>query len=289
MDCTDIKALLSGLVDDEVPVETRHDAERHLAGCDACRGILDEAETLNHLVARDAEAMMPDGLSPEFIGAVMGRTVFANRGRTTAGGWVNWLGWLAAAAALGLAASLWFSDRAPAPRGNGDVVINTPVPVPNQVQTATYLKSTVDEGAIVGGDEATAVADASNANESDDITAAALRSASSVTRGDAETFDAVALVLEMLDGGEQLSESRLAEIRQIASYDELLPRLAAARQRLAPLDRVSAGAAEAVLVQILYGPAEAPELQELRDAVRESDMADLLRGLSDRWYSIQAM
>ena len=56
MDCTDIKALLSGLVDGVVPDGQRHVAERHLAGCGTCRGLLDEAEAVNRLIVLDAEA-----------------------------------------------------------------------------------------------------------------------------------------------------------------------------------------------------------------------------------------
>ena len=44
MDCTDIKAMLSGLVDDELDAPTRHQAERHLANCKACRSLVSEAE-----------------------------------------------------------------------------------------------------------------------------------------------------------------------------------------------------------------------------------------------------
>ena len=40
MQCPDIKALLSGLVDDEIDGETRHLAERHIATCRPCRALL---------------------------------------------------------------------------------------------------------------------------------------------------------------------------------------------------------------------------------------------------------
>ena len=56
MDCTDIKVLLSGLIDDEVDADTRYRAERHVAECDACRRALDDAEALSQLLVADAEA-----------------------------------------------------------------------------------------------------------------------------------------------------------------------------------------------------------------------------------------
>ena len=54
LDCTDIQAMLSALVDGELDADRRHGAERHLAGCQACRTLLSEAEGLELLVAAAA-------------------------------------------------------------------------------------------------------------------------------------------------------------------------------------------------------------------------------------------
>ena len=59
MDCTDVKALLSGLVDDEVDGDVRHAAERHIAGCAGCRTLLDEAEALDALIRAETESLEP--------------------------------------------------------------------------------------------------------------------------------------------------------------------------------------------------------------------------------------
>ena len=53
MDCTDIRAMLSGLLDDQVAAETRYLAERHLAECPACRELLSEAERNEALIAAE--------------------------------------------------------------------------------------------------------------------------------------------------------------------------------------------------------------------------------------------
>ena len=75
IDCTDIKVLLSGLVDDEVDEPTRYRAERHLADCADCRRILDEMESLNHLIALEAgDEPETDALSDDFVCAVLDRT-----------------------------------------------------------------------------------------------------------------------------------------------------------------------------------------------------------------------
>ena len=55
MDCADIKALLSSLIDDEVDPETRHLTERHISGCSSCRSLMNEAESLDRLIALDGE------------------------------------------------------------------------------------------------------------------------------------------------------------------------------------------------------------------------------------------
>ena len=160
MDCTDIKALLSGLVDGVVPDGQRHVAERHLAGCGTCRGLLDEAEAVNRLIVLDAESGGRDGLPPGFMAAVLDRTVHAathDRGR---GGWTSWLGWLAAAASLLLAASLWVTNGPRAPsRGPAALDRIAEAPAPATVTRTTYLRSAIlepeDEHLPIGEDSAT--------------------------------------------------------------------------------------------------------------------------------------
>lgn len=113
IDCTDIKAILSPYIDGELDDETRHLAERHLGTCASCRQLVDQAERLDALIASDVEATMPAGLSPDFFGAVMARTVYAEpqtagvRSRRIA----TWAGWFAAAAAFALAAGIWVDQN----------------------------------------------------------------------------------------------------------------------------------------------------------------------------------
>jgi hypothetical protein len=142
MDCTDIKVLLSGLIDDELDAETRHLAERHIAECRTCRALIDEAEAAHQLIAAEAQAAVePDRLPEGFIGSVLSRTVYDEPSpRGQSGGWVNWLGWMAAAACLVLAIAIWALDRRPlAGRlASGPApVIKAPPPAttPNVIQT----------------------------------------------------------------------------------------------------------------------------------------------------------
>jgi hypothetical protein len=112
-DCTDLRALLSAFVDDELDAATKHQAERHLVECKACRELVSEAERLNQMIALDVQSKLwPVGLPAGFEKAVLGQTVHANLKFTgSRQRWTNWLGWVAAAASLSLATSIWFLDR----------------------------------------------------------------------------------------------------------------------------------------------------------------------------------
>jgi anti-sigma factor RsiW len=79
LDCTDIKALLSALIDDQLDEHTRHQVERHLAECDACRAQVNEHERLDALVAMSAElsAHGSPGLPRGFEQTVLAQTVRA--------------------------------------------------------------------------------------------------------------------------------------------------------------------------------------------------------------------
>ena len=80
LDCTDIKALLSGLIDDRVDPATRHRAERHMAECKTCRTLLDEAEAAEAMVVASVSALGEGGTLPEeFEANVLARTVYAER------------------------------------------------------------------------------------------------------------------------------------------------------------------------------------------------------------------
>ena len=180
MDCTDIRVLLSGLIDDEVDGDTRHAAERHLAECAECRALIDEAESLNQLIVTStagADGIEP--LSPDFIGNVLSRTVYARpTSRRSTTDWTSWLGWFAAAAALLMAVVLWFDDQRVTPE---DIpVIRSASVSPNmQPSLHDYIYSSV-----------LAIAPDGDYDEAADW--------SSLTRDDVDTLDSAALVLEML-------------------------------------------------------------------------------------------
>jgi anti-sigma factor RsiW len=107
LDCTDIKAMLSPLIDGELADADRHRAERHLAGCAACRDLVSETERTEAIVAAAVEldTELPEG----FEEAVLLRTVVAHRSRARR--FRATLGWLAVAAAVMLVLTLWVIVR----------------------------------------------------------------------------------------------------------------------------------------------------------------------------------
>ncbi|MDY7109587.1 MAG: zf-HC2 domain-containing protein [Planctomycetota bacterium] len=335
MDCTDIKVLLSGLIDDELGAETRHLAERHIAECRACRVLVDEAEAAHQLVASEAQATVEPGRLPEgFVGSVLSRTVYDEpRRRGQAGSWVNWLGWMAAAACLVLAVAIWALDRRPltgrlAP-GPAPVAKAPPpaAPNPGMIQTAVYNttgRSWTFDGelppdalALPGAGEADShaaieddagstatrlagagrnAADSAAAMiplESGAVTEDGARSdspaAPPISRRDAETLDAAALLLEWLLAGDDDSFADIESIRRVAEYDGLPTRLAEARDRLAPADRPAVFAAESILWRIVHGPLSLDDVRDLRRTVSESDLAAKLEVMSGRRESAGAL
>ena len=260
MDCTDIKAMLSGLIDGEVDPTTRHDAERHLAGCESCRRMVDEAERLDEKVATEASSYQAAGGWPSACeGAVLSATVYAD-GRRAPGRWTTWLGWLAAAAALALAVTVWVLERQGVPRVVIPEVVANAGSSPRVIQ-ATYrpgpeLRSSVYDGELP----------------------AETLVGSVLTREDAESLDAASQLLGLLPE----TAPDLEHIRGIIEYDELLPRLAEVRQRLGPGDSVAVLAVESILSAIVASPLSAERLGELREMVDGLELVARLGEISAR-------
>lgn len=274
MDCTDIKVVLSGLVDDELDPGTRHAAERHLAGCAACRDLVGEVEAVNQLIAADTTQLYGrDHLPNGFMNDVLGRTAGEDR-RRSAGAWVNWLGWLAAAACLVLAVSAWLTQE-------GRLVSREQPPVaigpeaPPSIRPASYLRSSIYNGETSLSDLLAERAPESTGEERQQIESA-------LAREDAEALDAASLLLEMLLLADQSSFADVEQIREIAEYDEMLERLATTRGRLSPRERPAVFATESILLRIVNGPLSTDDVRDLQEMVRQSDLASSLDAMSAR-------
>ncbi len=312
LDCTDIKALLSGLIDDRVDPASRHHAERHLADCKSCRKLLDQAEAAEAMVAASIAALGDaEPLPDQFESTVLARTIYADR-HGAHGRLVNWFGWLAAAAALALAVSIWVMDRRTILRGPvPEFALAEPYQVGPEVQSytregvASPEERSPDSVAASGGD-ATRVQpasyhgpDSSSFVELNRLSmmpsrsgpsaqrakarAADLSRAHALSRDDSETLDDVSRLIMMLARSPDQSFVEVERIRRIAEYDRLLPRLARLRANLAPQDRTAVFAAESVLYRVVRGPVSSEDMREMRDTVRQLELARRLEAIGNRW------
>lgn len=287
IDCIDVKALLSGFVDDELDPAVRHLVERHLGGCAACAALVDEAESIGLLLAAEAEAARPAGLRPELVGAVLARTVRSAPPRRRPV--VAWLGWVAAAAALGLAATLWLADpAAPLPiesvAGRDAGVLPHPValtaeaprsatwfdpeaaaalrePAPRRLPTGPVILA---NHPVLDGHEAASPGTA-GARPADPEIRAVLRATEAVVE---------MLLLARADTFEDVEW-----LREVVEYDELTPRLADARRRLPATAAPALLAAESVLLRLVQGPLESADVRRLQAAIAESDLVAQLRAV----------
>jgi len=295
LDCKDIKALLSGLVDGEVDGQTRHQAERHIADCKACRDLLNEAEGVNELVALDAQRMMwPAGLPAGFEQSVLRRTIYGDALHFAGRRWTSWLGWVAAAACLLLSMSIWILNR----QINHNVPSNYAEGLPGHSATEAIpaQRSFVYDGSLT--DRTGQSTFASNAHTTsaalsiDDKNAIddelgnvlpATFSHAPISRDDSDTLFAASNLLDILAQSDLQNFSDVERIRQVAEYDNLLGRLAEARNRLSPSDRPVVLAAESVLLRIVQGPVSLDDLRILHDTVTSMDLPEQVVAISSRW------
>ncbi len=305
LDCTDIKALLSGLIDDRVDPASRHHAERHLADCKSCRKLLDQAEAAEAMVAASIAALGDaEPLPDQFESTVLARTIYADRhgahGRLT-----NWFGWLAAAAALALVVSILVMDRRTGFRGPAPEFARAdPYQVGPEVQPYTPDERSPDSVAALGGNTtrvqpASYRPDPSSFIELNRLSmmpsrsgpsvqrtetrAAGLSRAHALSRDDSETLDDVSRLMMMLAQSPDQSFVEVERIRRIAEYDRLLPRLARLRANLAPQDRTAVIAAESVLYRVVRGPLSIEDVQILRDDVNQLKLSSQLDAIGNRW------
>jgi len=312
LDCTDIKALLSGLIDDRVDPASRHHAERHLADCKSCRELLDQAEAAEAMVAASI-AVLGDAepLPDQFESTVLARTIYADR-HGAHGRLVNWFGWLAAAAALALAVSIWVVDRQTILRGSAtEFALADPYQVEPEVPSYTLdgmgslderspdsvaalgVDTTRVQPASYHGPDSSSFIDLNRLSMMPSRSGASARRtkaravdlnlAHALSRDDSETLDDVSRLMMMLVQSPDQSFVEVERIRRIAEYDRLLPRLAQLRANLAPPDRITVGAAESVLYRVVRGPLSTEDVQIMRDDVNRLELPSQLDAIGNRW------
>ena len=289
-DCTDLKTLLSAMIDDEIDDRDRYRAERHLAACRACRELVSEAELNDAMIVLDGTPEDGD-MPPGFVAAVLGRTVYADRRRSRQR-WTAALGWFAAAASFFLAVSVWVLNR-PLPAGgsNGQGGISGRV-IQTTYASGPELRSWALEGPLrhdlpplALGVPVNRFPDPSGSNTAVMI-AASQRPPVDVVRGAvediarrrpispeaAETLDSAAALLTMLEQGSDRTFRDVDFVRRVTEYDDLLTRLADARHNLPIEDWPALLGAETILHRVVAGPLSVDDMRELRQAISRLDL-----------------
>lgn len=260
MDCTDIKAHLSALVDDAIDAPARYRAERHLAECPECRRLLDQAEVLESLIAADAALREPD-LDPMagFEQAVLKQTVYASGSRR----WTSWLGWVAAAASLLLAATIWVIS------GQGSAV------GPQRVaENAAQIR-------------APALGPPPDVQPPVNALGPSLTLARDVRRrpagpgpDTAGTIDTTVLLLGQVLHADLSSFEDIERVRATIVYEDLQDRLAKALAALPPGDWEAARSAKWYLDRIAAGPLTIDDVRQMQRDIAQGALVSRLTNLA---------
>ena len=291
LDCTDIQAMLSGLVDDEVDQSVRYAAERHLAGCPDCRARLDAAEAQDRTMAMmmddDAGGGLPDG----FAGSVLAQTAWSER-RASRDRAFGWLGWMVAAASLAVAAVVWQFGPTLSNSGGmnsgGDIVLS---PVQTDADwaaprsymrshTLTSLPATNDgiDGSVNGGPGDVSMSDMSDSTGSMGMGSPTF----ALSSLEAHAADLSADLLELLTDVEATDFGAVEHLRRIIEYDDVIERLSTLETIVPEAERFRIFAARSILSQVAGGPMDRVLLRELREQATDLDLATILRSISAR-------
>jgi hypothetical protein len=244
--------------------------------------MIDEMEQLDALVAGDAAAIgdAATELPRELVGGVLARTVYAQRQRRSAA-WTNWLGWVAAAAALMLAVYVWQLDQ----RGPGDESARSiPRVEPRHGQDDVYNAQLVKLRSWVHDGAALETLDDAGPQRERGLVAPDARSA--LTREDAELLDSTALLLELVLESADGTAEDVDRIRRIAEYDDLVPRLRILRPHLDPTERDAVLVAESLLYRIVHGPLDPADFEDVAETVAALALPARLAELSAHWQAI---
>jgi len=278
MDCTDIKAMLSAIIDGAGDPDERHRAERHLAECATCRKLVSDAEQVDALLAAVVDSDGPGDRLPEgFEGEVLSRTVFAAE---AAHRWRSWLGWLAAAASIMLAVVMWTMDRTPSPG-----IFHTTYRAGPELESWALLEPPTDTAPrtrLVVNEVARYAVDTEPFPVQTRATAQTvpLESPSGLSPLAAETIESVSLVMAMLQHADDTSFADVEHVRRITEYEKLLPHMAEIRGELPPTDRPPILAAEAILYRIVRGPVSLEDVRELRYTIARLNLPERIAAIS---------
>jgi hypothetical protein len=287
MDCNDIKALLSGLMDGQLDPPRQHEAERHLASCADCRRLIDRAEQVEFSLNRTMQARAGDPLPTGFVEFVLGQTSRSPSLRP--GRWTNYFGWVAAAASLVLAMTIWVMDRRSFIRqdaahqlgGSGSTNPTTSHSVVPTVYTpGRELQSFVLDVNAAGLPQSFVGEQPSDRDATPVVEAVAVSHAHSLlSRSDGDALMTASMLLDHLSRSSERSFASAERIRQAAEYEQIVPQLRDLRDRVAASDRAIVYAAETVLQKLADGPLSMQDLAQLRQTVAALRLSEAMHDL----------
>jgi len=281
LECTDIHALLSPFIDDELPRNERHDMECHLTACTSCRDAIDRAERIEDLIRGDARLVAGDGgLSTHAMDLVIGRTVGAGPSGAPRNRALAWSGWLVAAATVA-AAALLHNPGGPMtqPESGDSANPQRTTALASASSPSSWHRSWTLEGDFPGA----APMSFASAQESPSPTAALNEAWNrSSLRSDLEAVHTAAVVLETFIDIDEEGFRAVESVRDVVVFDELIARLARVRTTLDVDDRRLITAAETLLFRIVHDPLDEADLADMRDLVRRVDLTEALRRIGDR-------
>ena len=313
MEYADIKALLSPLIDGELDPETMLAVERTLAECDKSRALVNEAEALNDLIARDAVDLggADNALPAGFADAVLNQTVRTEYVAPTPyfRQWTTWSGWFAAAACLALAVTIYVRNATPTNPGMssdesiamnddaldairpGDASSFTNAPSLTQFaglfQTHNGLQP-VGHPLIESGAEVTTIEvdDTIQVDPAEQFFSGAdlrhMQSAFTLSSPDVQTLDQVARLMDTIAHLDLNDDHAIAAMRSQIADQQLVPRLEEVRDHLQHLDQTPVYSAESILRTLIDEDTDVDALQRTRTDVQQMELPTQIRQISDR-------
>ncbi len=265
-DCLDFKLMLTALVDGTAPEAARHGAERHALACPSCLRLLEEAENTDFmlkLAARAESQELPAGFAEAVLArgtgaesaerAVIGSIAGAPQRR--GGGWRETSAWLVAAAAVALAAGLWW--RPAGERASSGSMAT----LASEREITAPVWSGVREW-----DESDASALAERPLGLDDVSIETLRDAAGA--------------LDRIGEVNPDDEQAVLQLRDALRREDALILLAAARERVPHERRADVVAAESSLHAFIAGCVDPAQLRALQTTLRRLGLADRLRDVA---------
>jgi len=303
LDCGDVGALLSGLIDDALPAEVRHAAERHVAGCAACRAALDQAERNDELVLASIEltSVLPAG----FEDSVFSQTTRSLPLRFTQqrSRWFAVSGWLAAAAVLAFTAVIWTLNGgtgssirvAGGPNDSGAIRVSAVNTSSHYSLPPEAISSTSD--AFLFKLPAEGESAATGSSNTTTRIALGIESAQGgpvvnthrpmffsgqvlLSQDDQQTLIQVSNLLHMMLDNDVQGMKVAESMRRMIETAELLPRLERVRESVPIEHRFMIMNAESILWRIWTGPMNESDLRVLRQMAESLDLAGELDRLS---------